>query len=155
METIKVEAVKGVKKRLKAIRKFQKLYPEAVICGSFGLYLQGIKIGRTLKNSDIDILLVGNSFIRKSPFINLGNIPNSGSDFDISVSYNNIRIDIREYCPENPSSIGVTFKGKVYKVQPIYDILQKKLEYCEKNAPSSEKHKTDINNMLHKFKQKS
>lgn len=47
----------NLNKKLKFIRKFQKLYPNSSIGGSIGLMLHGIDLKRDLSNSDLDIIV--------------------------------------------------------------------------------------------------
>lgn len=120
------------------IKNLDILPEEAIITGSAGLVLHGIKLNRVV--NDFDVILPyyipmgDNEIDNKYP---------SACDFDYSVTLNGIKIDIR-IDPKAKYKL-INYNDKLYKVSPLHEILYYKAKYA---MQGNGKHIDDIKTML-------
>jgi hypothetical protein len=149
---------------IELVTKLQQTYPNLIIGGSIGLFLQGIVLERDV--TDLDIILPYWDNIFNSEFLQIidksetntlnvdtGTHIMSGADFDEqgTVLYNNLWIKY-DLCvsPKTKFKV-VTYNGFKYKVADWKDTLAYKLKYA-KNG--NEKHNNDLIKMLNLNKNK-
>lgn len=112
-------------------------YPNSHIGGSFGLFLHGLDLGRTIK--DLDICLKSDPGTIPNDKFN----PGSFNDFDYSIEWNGIKIDVI-IAPDQKWSF-IEYGGYNYRVTDFNIIHKYKRNYCEKGV---EKHCKDVRLMM-------
>lgn len=155
---------------LNLVKKLQERFPDLILGGSLGLYLQDIKIPRMFRpgaSSDLDLIhpyyinipdelkYKGEIYLdiegsdEKIPYkINKSKDLPSGCDFGEQFYMDEVKIDVA-IDPEAKYSM-VGYKGFKYKVIPWEIILKYKLKYALKGGKSSSKHKNDLYELLTK-----
>jgi hypothetical protein len=149
---------------IELVTKLQQTYPNLIIGGSIGLFLQGIVLDRI--ETDLDIILPYWDNIFNSEFLatinksekNTLNIDNgthimSGADFDEqgTICHNNrwIKYDL-VVSPKTKFKV-VTYNDFKFKVIDWKDTLEYKLKYAKSG---NEKHNNDLIKMLNLNKNK-
>lgn len=134
--------------QLEMLLDIQKNHPQVIISGSVALFLHGVRLKRFESGiSDVDIIVpYYTGFISHPSGTYTDEIVNkrSGNDFDYNVTYRGISLDVI-IDPKQRYQI-VKYKGNLYKVSPIENILAAKIRYSQQTG--GEKHKNDIHEML-------
>lgn len=140
-----------IKNKLQTLLDFQQKYPTSHVGGSIGLFIRGIDMQRSLRSSDLDIIIDNftendcRCFVKRTEndcccFVERSD----NNDFDFALKKCNndgfcTKIDIRVR-PESSFDV-VEFEGKRYNVSKLRDILFWKNKYANKG---NTKHKNDL-----------
>ena len=120
---------------LKLVRYIQEKFPEFHVGGSIGLFLHGVRLKRWMNSgagSDIDLVspyfILPTSSAQDEHRIEYLNVKASANDFDETFIIDDVKVDYR-IDPKQRYEL-VEYRGHVYKVSPLFTILEAKMRYA-------------------------
>jgi hypothetical protein len=125
-----------LERKLKLIRLLQEKYDDLHVCGSIGLFLHGIDLGRDISSSDIDLV---KSFDNIEQSNRVEEHESDGNDFDYAIDFKDMHFEVR--IDPTQKFTTVIHNGFCYKVSELEEIIKWKREYAEMGY---EKHHKDL-----------
>lgn len=132
-----------INQKLGIIKRLQQTFVDAYVGGSFGIFLHGIDLKRSLNQSDIDMSVQSTIDYQKLVEIDELEEASNPEDFDYCFRYNHFdsytKIDVRRN--SEGSFIVIERDGVSYNVAKLEDIIVWKEKYAAKGV---QKHSDDL-----------
>jgi hypothetical protein len=130
-----------LQRKLNLIYLLQQKYPDMHVCGSIGLFLHGIDLGRDIGLSDIDLVKAHDNIDLNNSVEEHGS---DGDDFDYAIDKDGIHYEIR--IDPGQQFEKVIYQGRVFNVSKLSTIISYKQEYADKGYG---KHFEDLEKINH------
>jgi hypothetical protein len=135
-----------LERKLRLIQLLQDKYFDLHVCGSIGLFLHGIDLGREVGDSDVDLVKASDDIDKSN---RVEDHESDGNDFDYAIDYKDIHFEVRIDPAQKFTT--VIYKGELYRVSELDEIIKWKKEYAEKGYEKHQKDLDKIYSITHKY----